>query len=218
MVHFISPFFRYKTLAVCLLLSAAILGSPGCSGRKKAEKAAQEQREHAVQEAIEKLKALMTNNGMTVAEKRAEWNRIKNLNLNHPEVDQWLAKVDEYLKQEEQRMAEEKAEADRRAAIKERSAKAFQQVLTHFERIANAPTVEVANTHIQEALTLFASAQVPVLIVISTSPNGSKDYDRPTTIRKYLDYIKDQRRYERQAEQLKLDEQGKIKELELLKQ
>lgn len=145
-------------------------------------------------------------------------NRIKNLNLNHPEVDQWLAKVDEYLKQEEQRMAEEKAEADRRAAIQERSAKAFQQVLTHFERIANAPTIEAANTHIQEALTLFASAQVPVLIVISTSPSGSKDYDRPTTIRKYLDYIKDQRRYERQAEQLKLDEQGKIKELELLKQ
>jgi hypothetical protein len=54
--------------------------------------------------------------------------------------------------------------------------------------------------------------------VISTSANGSKDYDRPTTIRKYLDYIKDQRRYEMQAELLKLDEQGKIKELELIKQ
>ena len=155
---------------------------------------------------------------MTVEQKRAEWNRIKNLGLNHAEVDEWLAKVDAFLKQEEQRMAEDKAEAERLAAEKEKSKKVFAQVLTYFEKIANAPNVEEANRHIQDALSLFSSAQSPVLIVISTAASGFKDYDRPTTIRKYLDYVKDQRRFERHAEPLKLDEQGKIKELELIKQ
>jgi hypothetical protein len=209
---------RTKLMLALMIFLVAAVAVPGCSGRKKAEQAAQEQRDKSIQDALRSLKALMTDNGMSVEQKRAEWNRIKNLNLNHSEVDEWLEKVDAYLKLQEQRMAEDKAEAERRAAEKEKSKKAFQQVLTFFERIANAPSVDEANRQIQEALSLFASAQVPVLIVISTSSNGSKDYDRPTTIRKYLDYIKDQRRYEKQAELLKLDEQGKIKELELIKQ
>jgi hypothetical protein len=214
----IAAVLRTNLMLALVVISVAIIVSPGCSGRKKAEQAAQEQRDKAVQDALKSLKALMTDNGMSLEQKRAEWNRIKNLNLNHPEVNELLEKVDAYLKLQEQRMAEDKAEAERRAAEKEKSKKAFQQVLTHFERIANAPSVDDANRHIQEALGLFTSAQVPVLIVISTAPNGSKDYDRPTTIRKYLDYIKDQRRYEKQADLLKLDEQGKIKELELIKQ
>ena len=209
---------RTKLMFALMFFLVVVVVAPGCSGRKKAEQALQEQRDKSIQEALKSLKALMTDNGMTVEQKRAEWNRIKNLNLNHAEVDEWLEKVDVYLTQEEKRMAEEKAEAERQAAEKGKSKKSFQQVLVYFERIANAPSVEEANRHIQEALSLFASGQVPVLIVISTSANGSKDYDRPTTIRKYLDYIKDQRRYEMQAELLKLDEQGKIKELELIKQ
>lgn len=209
---------RTNLMLALVVFSVAMVVSPGCSGRKKAEQAAQEQRDKTIQDALLSLKALITDNGMTVPQKRAEWNRIKNLNLNHAEVDEWLDKVDAFLKQEEQRMAEEKLESERLAAEKEKAKKSFQNLLTYFERIANASSVDDANRHIQEALGLFSSAQVPVLIVISTGANGSKDYDRPTTIRKYLDYIKDQRKYERQAEPLKLDEQGKIKELELIKQ
>ena len=80
-------------------LVVVVVVAPGCSGRKKAEQALQEQRDKSIQEALKSLKALMTDNGMTVEQKRAEWNRIKNLNLNHAEVDEWLEKVDVYLTQ-----------------------------------------------------------------------------------------------------------------------
>ena len=211
-------FSRTKLMLPVVFILMAVVLSPGCLGRKKAEETTIEKQDNSIQDAIKSLKALMTDNGMTIQQKRTEWNRIKNLNLMNAEVDEWLGKVDLFLNQEERRMAEEILESERLAAQKEKAKKSLQNLMAFFERIASAPNADEANRHIQEALSLFSSAQVPVLIVISTSSNGAKDYDRPTTIRKYLDYIKDQRKYERQAEPLKLDDQGKIKELELIKQ
>jgi hypothetical protein len=57
---------------------------------------------------------------------------------------------------------------------------------------------------------------VPVLIIISQA-GGFNDYDRPTTIGKYLDYLKDQKVYTNTIEQVKYDSNGKITELELIK-
>jgi len=44
-----------------------------------------------------------------------------------------------------------------------------------------------------------------------------KDYDRPTTIRKYLEYLKDQGRFDKDIENLVVDKNGKITEVELIK-
>ena len=62
----------------------------------------------------------------------------------------------------------------------------------------------------------FASPDVPVLIIISQS-GGFNDYDRPTTISKFLHYLKDKQQYKYQVESLKKDTLGKITELELIK-
>ncbi|HLZ16132.1 MAG TPA: hypothetical protein VKQ08_03795, partial [Cyclobacteriaceae bacterium] len=72
------------------------------------------------------------------------------------------------------------------------------------------------NSSINEALTLFASPQAPVLIVISEE-DGKKDYDRPTTITAYLNYLKDQKKNINDIAGLKTDASGKITELELKK-
>ena len=73
---------RTKLMFAMMFFLVVVVVAPGCSGRKKAEQALQEQRDKSIQEALKSLKALMTDNGMTVEQKRAEWNRIKNLNLN----------------------------------------------------------------------------------------------------------------------------------------
>lgn len=85
-----------------------------------------------------------------------------------------------------------------------------------FSAIANSSNVNSANTSIDEVLALFASPQTPVLIVISEE-GGQKDYDRPTTIRDYLDYLKDQKKNANKVLDMKVDSSGMITELELVK-
>ena len=107
--------------------------------------------------------------------------------------------------------AEEQAKLD---AMKEGTYKG--RLLQYFDAIANAENVTAANSSIDEAMTLFTSAQVPVLIVISQE-GGDKDYDRPTTIKAYLNYLKDQKKNNSAIADIQFDASGKIKELELRK-
>ncbi len=86
----------------------------------------------------------------------------------------------------------------------------------YFDAIANASSTASANSSIQEALTMFASPMVPVLIAIYYGPDDV-DYDEPTTIDKYLNYIKDQRKNANKINDIKTNGAGKITELELIK-
>lgn len=86
----------------------------------------------------------------------------------------------------------------------------------YFNAIAQAGNTASANTSINEALTMFASPNTPVLIVISEE-GGIKDYDKPTTIKDYLNYLKDQKKSINAISDIKTDGTGKITELELRK-
>lgn len=86
----------------------------------------------------------------------------------------------------------------------------------YFESIAGSGNTESANSSINEALALFASPETPVLIVISEE-GGQKDYDRPTNIRDYLNYLKDQKKSLNSISNLQFDNSGKITEVELRK-
>jgi ATPase subunit of ABC transporter with duplicated ATPase domains len=125
------------------------------------------------------------------------------------------------LQREKEREAElqrqrEAEEAARRNAEARTPAPA-QRLGMFFEAVANAGNVNAANTTINEALAMFASPDTPVLIVISEE-NGQKDYDRPTTIRNYLNYLKDTRKNMNRVGNVQVDGSGKITELELIKQ
>jgi hypothetical protein len=87
----------------------------------------------------------------------------------------------------------------------------------YFSAISNSTNPASANSTITEALALFASDQTPVLIVIHES-GGQKDYDRPTTIKDYLNYLKDQKKQADKVGNLQFDNSGKITEVELVKQ
>lgn len=116
---------------------------------------------------------------------------------------------------------EEKAklEAEQRQREKENETKANAPTVKlgqYFNAISSSSNLASANASINEALALFASPETPVLIVISDS-GGMKDYDKPTTIKDYLNYLKDQKKNINSVSALKTDNDGKITELELKK-
>lgn len=111
--------------------------------------------------------------------------------------------------------AEEKARRDAEANASKTSEPSA-RLGQYFEAIANSGSITSANSSISEALSLFASPDTPVLIVISES-GGQKDYDKPTTIINYLNYLKDQKKNMNKISDLKFDNSGKIIEVELTK-
>jgi hypothetical protein len=116
--------------------------------------------------------------------------------------------------EEAKRKAEEEAQAKHETESKEKAPYAV--LAQYFESISQSDNLNSANTSINEVLTMFASPQTPVLIVISES-NGQKDYDRPTTIVSYLNYLKDQKKNINKISNLQFDSSGKITEVELRK-
>jgi hypothetical protein len=132
------------------------------------------------------------------------------------------AKIEQESKlrtEEEQKRkdAEEAARRDAEARQNEALANAPKAKLNqYFQSIASSSNAASANSSINEAMTLFSSPDTPVLIVISEE-NGQKDYDRPTTIRQYLNYLKDTRSNANSISNLQFDSSGKITEVELRK-
>lgn len=91
---------------------------------------------------------------------------------------------------------------------------AVSELENYFNSIANSNNMQSANSSIQEALGMFSNQNTPVLIVIHEE-NGVKDYDEPTTINAYLNYLKDTKKNMNFISDIRLDGSGKVTELEL---
>jgi hypothetical protein len=122
-------------------------------------------------------------------------------------------KEDEEREKEAARLREEALAKERE---NEKTNAPSARLSQYFQSIASSASTQAANNSINEALTLFSSPNVPVLIVISEEA-GQKDYDRPTTIKEYLNYLKDQKKNMNSISGLKVDGSGKITEVELRK-
>ncbi len=117
---------------------------------------------------------------------------------------------------EQARLAAEEARRQAQAASTP-SVDTRTRVTQYFEAISQSSSDASANKSIDEALLLFASHDTPVLIVINEY-GTQKDYDRPTNIRDYLNYLKDQKKNMNSISEVKVDNTtGKITELELRK-
>ena len=91
---------------------------------------------------------------------------------------------------------------------------AAEKLENYFNKVAAAGNANSANQSIQETLAMFSNQETPVLIVIHEE-SGIKDYDEPTTIKKYLDYLKDIKKNLNFISDIRLDANGKVSELEL---
>ncbi|MCR5645563.1 MAG: hypothetical protein K6F96_04105 [Bacteroidales bacterium] len=212
---------KNKITTVLLVLLAAFVtlgGTSSCNSKKKAAKAAAEAEYKArVAEAVRDLTAILDDEtAWTLEEKEHRVQTIKDWNLQNAEVDDLLFQVEKKLARERAQAAQ-RAEEERRAAEEAAKAQQPKNVLEkNFASIANAGSVAQANRLINETLQLFSSNDVPVLIIISQA-GGFNDYDRPTTIENYLNYLKDQKVNRNNVHELKFNDNGKITEVELIK-
>lgn len=212
---------KNKITTVMLLLLAAFItigGNTSCKSKKRlAKEAAEAEYKARVAEAVRDLTAILDDETTwTLEEKEHRVQTIKDWNLQNAEVDDLLFQVEKKLSRERAQAAQ-RAEEERRAAEEAARAQQPKNVLErNLANIASASSTTQANRLINETLQLFANNNVPVLIII-TQAGGFNDYDKPTTIENYLNYVKDQKVNRNKVNDLKFNDAGKITEVELIK-
>jgi len=213
----------FRKILFLALICAVTCGTFSCKSKKKlAEKEAAEAKARKIAKAKADLEEILMDDGdMSVNEMENIIQAVKDANIDDPEVQQLLSKAEEKLRkrkaEEEARKRAEQLAKEREERLKRESeTRETKSLVDYFQDIANAPTTATANANINQALSLFSSDDVPVLIVIGTY-GGEKDYDRPTTISKYLNYLKDQKKNTNKILNVEYDSNGKIKLLELEK-
>lgn len=204
-------------LMILLLIGGMAFATGGCKSKKKLaqEQSAMEYAEK-VQKAISDLQAILDDDGtMPLAEMERRLNDIKSQNLNDKKVNELIVKVEDKIAKRKEELKKLEEEEQKRLAEEAERTK-YDYIDDSFFEVANASDVETANMKISNALKLYASEDVPVLIIIHQE-GDVVDYDRPTTIREYLNYVKDQKKYDNKIAKVKMDDYGQITELELIK-
>lgn len=203
-------------ILVTMLALVTIGGTTSCSSKKKLAK---KEYEAKVEQAKADLNAIIEGTTeWTLEEQKARVDEIEKMNLQNEEVNALIAKAREVIAREEAEAAR-LAEEERLRELEEQNknkTKPQTSLSDYFAIIAAAPNAEIANEKIAEALKLFASPDVPVLIIIY-NVGDIIDYDAPTTAERYLNYIKDQKKVAVSVNNIKYDDNNKITELELIK-
>ncbi|NLR92225.1 hypothetical protein [Flammeovirga agarivorans] len=215
-----------KTSIITALLMAVVMSVSftGCKSQKKiaAEKAQQELLAKT-QKAVADMEAMASKEYTSLDELTADearLNEIKSYNLEDATAKDLIAKTEAHLASSRKAL-EEKLAAEQKAKEEAAQAKAQEaqkrDIYYLMDNITGAGNTQEANLMITEAMALFASPDVPVLIEIYND-GDIVDYDRPTTAQKYLDKLKDVQGKPNKIKEFKKDANGKITELILTKQ
>ena len=198
-------------LMVLLAVFITLGGTTSCKSKKRlAREAAEAEYKSKVEQATKDLNAILDDETLwSLEEKEARVKTIKDWNLQNAEVDDLIFQV-------EKKLARERAQKEEEERNKQEAQNANNTLERNFTSIAKAGSVSQANRTINETLGLFESPNVPVLIIIKQNA-GFNDYDRPTTIENYLNYVKDQKKAAEKVYEIKYNANGKINELELIK-
>ena len=203
---------KITTVMMVLLVAFITLGgTTSCKSKKRlAREAAEAEYKSKVEQAVKDLNAILDDETLwSLEEKEARVKTIKDWNLQNAEVDDLLFQV-------EKKLARERAQKEEEERNRQEAQNANNVLENNFATIARSGNISQANRIINETLGLFESPNVPVLIIINQSA-GFNDYDRPTTIEKYLNYLKDQKISPNKVHDIKYNANGKINELELIK-
>ncbi len=200
-----------------MLAVALSAGFTSCKSKKKlAQQEAAEAQARKLAKAKADLESILTDDSQTISEKEAILSAVKSLDISDPELDSLIARAERHISDLKAKAEEERLAREREERMKTDAVMGSKTLDEYFSSIANAPSIDQANKLIYEAMDQFSGPDTPVLIIISQY-DGQKDYDRPTTISKYLNYLKDQKKSVNKVENVVLDSSGKIKELELIK-
>lgn len=208
---------KNRITTVIMVLFAVLItlgGTTSCKSKKQlAKEAAEAEYKSRVEQAVKDLNAILDDETLwSLEEKEARVQTIKDWNLQNAEVDDLIFQVEKKLARERA----QKEEEERNKQQQQQAQSTNVMLESSFSSIARAGSVSQANRLINETLGLFESKNVPVLIIINQSA-GFNDYDRPTTIENYLNYLKDQKVSNNSVYDIKYNANGKINELELIK-
>lgn len=201
-------------LLLGMLLLITVGGTTSCKSKKKLAK---QEYEAKLTQAKTDLNAIINGETQwTLEEQRARIEEIEKADFQDTEIDELIVKAKSAI-DDKQAEAERIAEEERlRELESQKIIEKETSIEDYFAIIAAAPDAETANEKIAEAMQLFASPDVPVLIIIYHL-GDIVDYDAPTTAEKYLNYIKDQKSVAVRVNNIKYDDNNKITELELIK-
>jgi hypothetical protein len=147
---------------------------------------------------------LLNKDNKSADELERELNAIKKQNLKDSEIDTLIARLETKI--------QEMRSGGSSLPVKT-------QLENSFVTIANAAktgNLTQADNTIQKTLQLFSSDDAPVLIIISRE-GSTVDYDKPTTIKRYLNLLRDTKASKNDIDAIMTDASGKIKELDLIK-
>ncbi|MEI7896013.1 MAG: hypothetical protein WCJ26_03175 [bacterium] len=147
---------------------------------------------------------LLNKDNKSADELEKELNAIKRQKLNDQEIDELISRLEKKIQ-------------DMRSGGASLPVKT--QLENAFTTIANAAktgNLSQADNTITKTLQLFSSDDAPVLIIISRE-GSTVDYDKPTTIRRYLNFLKDTKASKNDIDAIMTDANGKIKGLDLIK-
>jgi hypothetical protein len=147
---------------------------------------------------------LLNKDNKSADELERELKKIKNLDLGNAEIDELIARLEKKI--------QEMRSGGSNVPVKTQLEDAF----TTIANSAKTGNLTNADNTIQKTLQLFTSDDAPVLIIISRE-GSMVDYDKPTTIKRYLNLIKDIKASKNDIDAIMTDATGKIKELDLIK-
>jgi len=176
--------------------------------KMKKEYTAQEKAKEAKVDAARALlyDMLLNKDNKTADQLEQQLDGIKAQNLGNSEIDELITRV-------EKKIAEMRSfNSGANLPVRTQLENAFQDIITY----AKAGNITQADNTIVKTLQLFSAPDAPVLIIISREGNNV-DYDKPTNIRYYLNFLKDQKVNRNTIDALQMDGTGKIKELDLIK-
>jgi len=147
---------------------------------------------------------LLNKDNKSADELEKELNAIKKQNLKDPELDELIARLEKKIQ-------------DMRSGTSNLPVKAqLENAFTTIVNAAKTGNLTQADNTIGKTLQFFSSDDAPVLIIISRE-GSAVDYDKPTTIKRYLNLLKDTKASKNDIDAIMTDSSGKIKELDLIK-
>jgi len=152
-----------------------------------------------------RLNGLLYNQTMSADDLERELNQIKALNIKDAEVQRLIAQVEERIKSMRDGMGSISTNSD--------LDRYFNEVIS----LSKSGNIERTNMKIKDILKFFTDSEAPLLIIVYRENGQPVDYDKPTTIGAYLNYLKDQKVNHNTTYSIERDTAGKIKLVELLK-
>ncbi len=198
-------------IQICLI----VIVLAGCQSQKNLVKSKDGKLSVDKEVVIKDLNSIIdTESELTIEEKKALLDAIKDHGFQDTELDSLVAVAENSLYFTESTSVEIPKSTE--AATETTSsvdASVTQDVLnSYFSSIINLSENDDSEEIITETLSYFESSESPVLIILQ-EVDGKVFYDRPTTIEKYLYYLKDMKKSSHQIQKLNFSDNEKINKM-----